>query len=276
MAEPGDDELSRRYRALAREEPAAQIDAAILAASRRAVGARPGGARRWAGPVSIAAVLVLGIGVTLRMQQERPGIETSAPMSEYQMPEARPEPRQLDADTAKLAAPTPVPAPLAKQATPKPVRVAPQSRLADAAPAAPPAPAPTAPPPAAATMAVPPAQSIAPRATTVPAPPAAAALSRRDPAPEQTSRDAIAERGARDASGEAAVAPRAKREAGRANEARALGAAQSESPADMLERIAKLRGEARHAEADKALEEFRGRYPEYRIPENTWERVRPR
>src|SRR5207237_8337385 len=51
------------------------IDDAILAASRRAV-ARTSGARRWAVPVSIAAVLVLAFGVTLHMQEESPGIES--------------------------------------------------------------------------------------------------------------------------------------------------------------------------------------------------------
>lgn len=43
-----------------------------------------------------------------------------------------------------------------------------------------------------------------------------------------------------------------------------------------LERIARLRGEGRDSEADKALEEFRRDHPGYRIPEAMWERVRPR
>lgn len=43
-----------------------------------------------------------------------------------------------------------------------------------------------------------------------------------------------------------------------------------------LERIARLRAEGRHGEADKALEEFRRRHPDYRIAEAMWERVRPR
>ena len=43
-----------------------------------------------------------------------------------------------------------------------------------------------------------------------------------------------------------------------------------------LERIARLRAEGRHAEADKALEEFRRKYPDFRIPEAMWERVKPR
>src|SRR6187399_3018732 len=74
MNESGD-KLGSAYRALAREEPGAAIDDAILAASRGAL-ARPSASRRWAAPVSIAAVLVLAFGVTLRMQQEKPGVES--------------------------------------------------------------------------------------------------------------------------------------------------------------------------------------------------------
>src|SRR4249920_1616131 len=74
MNETGD-KLNAAYRALAREEPRAAIDAAVLAASRRAL-EKPSASRRWAAPVSIAAVLVLAFGVTLRMQQEKPGVES--------------------------------------------------------------------------------------------------------------------------------------------------------------------------------------------------------
>ena len=47
-------------------------------------------------------------------------------------------------------------------------------------------------------------------------------------------------------------------------------------PVRELERIGRLRGEGRHAEADRALEQFRRRHPDYRIPEAVWERVKPR
>lgn len=57
--------VSERYRALGREAPPPALDAAILAASRR----RP---LRWAVPVSVAAVIVLAVGVTLRVQLEEP------------------------------------------------------------------------------------------------------------------------------------------------------------------------------------------------------------
>jgi hypothetical protein len=47
-------------------------------------------------------------------------------------------------------------------------------------------------------------------------------------------------------------------------------------PERELERIAKLREDARNDEADKALAEFRRKYPDYRIAEPMWSRVKPR
>lgn len=47
---------------------------------------------------------------------------------------------------------------------------------------------------------------------------------------------------------------------------RVAAEAQPESPERWLERIVRLRKEGRHEEADKALAEFRQRYPAYRIP----------
>lgn len=67
-----DARVAERYRALGREEPPPELDAAILAASRR----RP---VRWAVPVSVAAVVVLAVGVTLRVQlEERSGAQEVA------------------------------------------------------------------------------------------------------------------------------------------------------------------------------------------------------
>ena len=43
-----------------------------------------------------------------------------------------------------------------------------------------------------------------------------------------------------------------------------------------LERIARLRAENRHEEADKALTEFRRVNPDYKIPDPLWERVKAR
>jgi alkanesulfonate monooxygenase SsuD/methylene tetrahydromethanopterin reductase-like flavin-dependent oxidoreductase (luciferase family) len=65
MAEHEDRKLSERYRELGREEPPKALDEKILAAARRRHGAR-----RWALPLSIAAVIVLSVSVTLQMQRE--------------------------------------------------------------------------------------------------------------------------------------------------------------------------------------------------------------
>ena len=58
-------------------------------------------------------------------------------------------------------------------------------------------------------------------------------------------------------------------EAARADRALGKIAEQAtEPPEKWLERIAALRKEGKHEEADKALEEFRKRYPDYKIPES--------
>ena len=49
--------------------------------------------------------------------------------------------------------------------------------------------------------------------------------------------------------------------------------AQAQTPERELERIAALRREGRHDEADKALADFRKRNPEYRISEPMLRRV---
>lgn len=87
MSEHPDKELedllaqSRRARdayraAAADEQPLAEIDAAILAASRRQVGARPydlkrGFVARWRVPLSMAAVLVLGTSLSLLFYEDK-------------------------------------------------------------------------------------------------------------------------------------------------------------------------------------------------------------
>src|SRR6185437_6238208 len=120
MSEPND-RLERAYRSLAREEPPGALDARVLAAAHRAV-ARPSAARRWGVPVSLAALLVLAVGVTLEMQHEQPGIETSAPSERPSAP--------AEAAPAPPAQPMTQPAPQA-QSMAKP---APQARSSPARP----------------------------------------------------------------------------------------------------------------------------------------------
>ena len=263
-----DDKLLQRYRALPREEPPRALDETILAASRRAL-ARPQVSRRWAGPVSIAAVLVLAFGVTLEMQREEPGIEyqetakptppaaptvssTPGATADRLIPESapiagKPEARELRRDSPpprKIPPATKAAAPLAKEADRLPEAFATSPPQAQSMPAAGPAPMETARDANVATMpaASPPASTAmaAPRAKTMASP-----------------------SGAKAEMADAAQAP-----------ARTL-AAPSE-PERELERIAKLRDEGRNAEADKALEEFKRKFPAFRISEAMWPRVKPR
>lgn len=105
-----DKDLSERYRAGAREEPPEQIDAAILAAAKRAVASQPRlsgqprSLRRWYVPVSLAAVIMLSVVVTLRIEREQP---------ELALPDAAPVAREKEqkpvqkASEPRAAAPAP-------------------------------------------------------------------------------------------------------------------------------------------------------------------------
>jgi hypothetical protein len=83
MAE--DPKISQRYRELSREEPSPQIDAAILAAARRAAETRPAplvvpsGRRRWYFPLAAAAIIVLAVAVTVQVERQQPDPEIAVP-----------------------------------------------------------------------------------------------------------------------------------------------------------------------------------------------------
>jgi hypothetical protein len=90
-SEEGDPGLARVYGAAPRDEPPPHLDAAILAAARREVGARPrplAGLRAWRVPLSLAAVVVLSVSLVTLMREEggdelyqsaRPDIPRPAP-----------------------------------------------------------------------------------------------------------------------------------------------------------------------------------------------------
>lgn len=277
MTDSGDT-LARRYRELPREEPRAALDEAILAASRRAL-ARPSASRRWAAPVSIAAVLVLAFGITLEMQREEPGVASPAtdtlraPFPEP--PPPAPERGAASQTEALTAAPAPKPAAPARGATPAPF-------------AAPAMPAPSAerarPTQPAVAKEAPAGSAEEKRTMPVEAPvpfPGASARSNVAPAtPATAGAPAAAPRAdvppAAAAQSTARMAPRLKAEAADAAQPLARDAI---APGDLereLERVAKLRDEGRNAEADKVLEDFRRDHPAYRIPDAMWERVKPR
>jgi hypothetical protein len=90
---PDDSELQALYRAAALaggDEPDAQLDARILAAARAAAGERqarrqrPPAAwwKRWLVPVSVTAVAVLGVSLTLRVNEEQAAFEAARQMAE--------------------------------------------------------------------------------------------------------------------------------------------------------------------------------------------------
>lgn len=301
-----DAKLSARYRELASEEPSVVIDDAIRAAARRAVASRRASfERRWAAPVSIAAVLVLAVGVTLRMQLEQPGVEVpavdsaapGASLADRAQPPAAPAPAPAEADLqAKRKAPEAKP-----QAAPEPkLESRDFLRQKKDEPEQKPVPAPF------------PASTAGSVSTMAPAAPAAAAAPAPVPAPSTVT-------GLRKEEASAAVAPQlgAKaREAesgfssdelaagkvtanvaapGRAgpatnatapppSEKAALGGMReapsagerAATPEKELERIAELRRAGRDAEADEALARFKREHPDYRIADEIWEQVRPR
>ena len=71
----GDSGLSRLYKQTATEQPPAELDAAILARARDEAGPRPRRGRRpfartWFVPISLAAVLVLAVGLVTLMYEQ--------------------------------------------------------------------------------------------------------------------------------------------------------------------------------------------------------------
>jgi outer membrane biosynthesis protein TonB len=234
MAEERDPRVSNRYRELGAEEPPRALDEAILAASRRPARSWT---QRWALPLSLAAVVVLSVTVTLRIQQEQPALESPA---EVRAPVSKEAAQKQEKEKADKPLPRKEPAPF---------QPAPQMR----APAVAEPPAKVRDEVQAGTAAK--AAAVAPAPAAAPASPAAVPASR-------AAREA--ESGAA-----GALAPQAAPE-------QALSKRAAETPERELERIAQLRRDGRHEEADKALAEFRKRHPDYRIPPEMLERVERR
>lgn len=219
-----DQKVTQAYRALGGEEPPRALDEAILAASRR----RPA---HWRVPLSIAAVLVLAVGVTLRMlapqpeaesvalapqvmQTPRPAVVPEAPRDKLEQGESRPAGPPADARMARGDE---------RRATIASAGA--RARQAETPPRVAQEPAALAPEGAASAPATPPLAHEAPRE-----PAAAAASQVQPPALAKLSEAAL-------------------------------------TPEKWLERIAELRKQGREREAQESLAEFKKRYPDYKIPE---------
>jgi hypothetical protein len=249
---PLDPELAGIYRAAAREEPPQHVDAAILAAARRATRSQPhslhqstsgvpessadpgpvrhaqGPDRRWQVPLALAAVLVLSLSI-VTLQREA-GDLAPAP--------SRGEP----AGTVELRdAPTPPEKPHTAPLAQKPAREQQQERARAETGAEQPAPAD-------------PAESR----------PSAASAPAGSRAEEQGSATDQALRAPQSTRPERAFAERASPTA----PAPLLAV---ESPEKWGEKILDLRRQGRAAEADALLAEFRQRFPDHAVPEE-WTR----
>lgn len=263
--EPGDRLIGEAYRAAPQPEPPSALDVPILAAARRAVA--PPSRRRpawlaWALPLSSTAVLVLGITLLFQIQREAPEALGEAP---------RPA---LPRESAPVVSPG-TPADLAGEAAPaaKATDVASLPRAArgigqpvEARSASTPTPAPAA-------------------SLEAPAPPRDAAEPRPFPAPAASAPQLEAARPALPApvtaNSASRQADRLERAAPAATPAREGAPAFSqglskfkaaspaaESPEQWAEKIRQLVREGRGEEAWKALEELRGRYPDYALPDD--------
>ncbi|MSQ62362.1 MAG: hypothetical protein EXR33_00745 [Betaproteobacteria bacterium] len=231
MTEERDADVSAAYRGLGAEEPPRALDDAILAAARRSTSSW---SKRWAMPLSLAAVVVLSVTVTLRIQHEQPEIAGPAPAAKQ---EAKSQ-VQARAEAAKVSA--------AEAAKPMVAKSTEISR-------------PSLPKP-------------------FPAKEEGVVAERRIPAAPQAAESAPASVPSAGLSSRAddARVPQAGPTPMLAKRSAAQGNLQIETPERELERIAELRRQGRQDEADRALAEFRKRYPDYRIPEEMRLRVERR
>ena len=193
--------------------------------------------RSWYGPVALAATLVLVVAVSIQVERQKP-----------------------DEEFVAQQAPQPAAAPAEKKEE-LPLK---EERVLKARPARPPQ-----------------AAASAPSSGFTPDPkPAAPELQSADQLRDLAKSTEPAARS--DAAGDrpaAAPAPAPARQAMERPRAEmgamsgAISARAVEAPDTWLERIAELRKQGKHEEADKALEEFRKRYPDYRLSEEMRVRV---
>lgn len=264
-----DPELAALYRELDRAEPPAALDARVLDAARRELSRRPARRSRWrrfAIPVSAAAVLALTVALTLVVEREQARQASPA--------EAARVPAPHDSAGVQKPPPAPVPAPRRSEEAPS-GRPAPSKPREAAAPAATPsakmkeeatsfgadtARARTAPrqqDTAEPRDGAPPAAAPVPEQETTAQP---AAPSAESDAPYAAERSAVKAKRAADAAD--------KRAASDANAMEERAAAGLRPAQPWLEEIRAMRRAGQLREAAEALAAFRQAYPDYPLPED--------
>jgi hypothetical protein len=271
MADAREPKVSASYRELGAEEPPRALDEAILAASRRAVEARPAplvaptGRRRWYFPVAAAAVITLAVAVTVQVERQKPDEEFT-----MHAPARAPA---LKEEKAPRPAPAPKPAKQPREAagsssrgfTPDPSAPAPPS--ADAMPDS---------------LAKKSAEAAAAKSGPAEAEPAARTEDRVR-AQVQARRDAAE---TRRMESELQVKPESSGVRGSISAAPApkpaaappvaASAALYVGPERWLEQIVELRREGKHDDADRLLAEFRRSYPDYKLSDEMRSKVEKR
>ncbi len=306
MSEERDRELSLHYRAASTEMPPPALGRALRAAAAEAVATPPKRwHRKWGAPLAMAASVVLGLGMVLRVALERPDLHPAPAPVPYSAPAAAPAPAPAPAVVQRSeSGPASAPAAevqarpdaaaradtAASQATPQ---LAPPPSAADKAPVPSPprqASIPDAKPQTGtATEAAAPMRDLARAAPSMHLPPVAASPAAPAAASASGSVRSEAPSMVEPSPGQAAGATmnaavperRAALSTAPAARAKSAGAATSQdadsadpsivaeaglAPDEWLRRIVVLRGAARHAEADASLARFIRRYPDYRIP----------
>jgi len=270
-------EVSRRYRETAREEPSVRVDAAILEAARREAG-RPLVARNWRVPASVAAVLVIGVSLSLLTRE---GVDPLPPLDQSRRQ------AEVDRPAAPSLAMKGEPAPKAKldlQSRPSRDRSERDDREAEVRPGDGPANQSvgtgqaTVPEVAASTS--PQARQFDPPAATAEAPSVKQSASKKPSASAFGSERSAGERALAQSSvtPEAIEEKQALADAQEEERARAKSLRKEESvaavpsnarqpPEQWLRSIEDLIRSRKQADARAQLAEFRKRYPEYRLPD---------
>jgi hypothetical protein len=256
--------LSRVYRGAAQDEPPAELDAAIRAAARREVQARPQPLgrfqlRRWRTPLAAAAVIVLSVSTVMVSMHERPDEWPQgrsvvlpqlggAPSVESQMSADEPGKPAVEAAPAPPAVTAPAPAAPTRE---RKAKAAEQNKSS---------------PPAARADAAAQADNAAPKTLSgavdraAPAEAAAQAFSKSLPAAPAPPKQEPAPPAAAGATSESVARQSAKAFA------EASEAEDKADPEKWIKQISELRKEGKTKEAAESLVKFRARYPSYPIP----------